>query len=135
MVEVDHHPQADVGVGLVEVVEHRQEGFIEPLGEEGHLLGAHADRLDARLSQGRQPFADVLVGEHHRVAAGHQDLAQLLSAGRRVDAAVVLDLLVVRLDVGDHVLDLGQPLLGDSPVLALDVLACDQLFAVAEPAV
>ena len=47
VLEVQHHVQADLRVGLVEAIEHRQEGTVEALGIERHILGADADRLDA----------------------------------------------------------------------------------------
>jgi hypothetical protein len=91
VLEVQHQAQADLGVRLVELVEHREEGVVEALGVERHLLGADADRLDAGLGERAEPRGELGVVEHHRVAAREQDLAQLLAAGLRVTAAVRLD--------------------------------------------
>ncbi|MFN9999787.1 MAG: hypothetical protein ACK559_01540, partial [bacterium] len=133
--EVHDDVQADLGVRLVEAVEHGHEGVVEALRVEGHLLGADADRLDAGLRERRQPRGDLRVLQHHRVAAGHQDLAQLLAPADRVAAAVGGDLGVEALDVADDVGDVRQALLGHRAVLALDLLAGDQFLAVAEAAV
>jgi hypothetical protein len=114
--------QTHLGVGLVEAVEHREEGVVEALGIERHLLGADADGLDAGLGQRAEPRSDLGVVEHHRIAAREQDLAELLAAGLRVAAAVGLDLGVELLDVADDVGDLREALLGDGAVVALDLL-------------
>ena len=135
MVEVHHQPHSHVGIRLVEAVQHREEGVIEALREERHLLGAHANGFDAGLGQRREPRGELRVREHHRIAAREQDLAQLLPSGLRMTSRAPCDGFVVRADVADDVGDLGHPLLGDRAVLTLDLLARDQLLAVAEAAV
>ena len=59
VLEVQHHVQADLRVGLVEPIEHRQEGAVEALGIERHVLGADADRLDAGFGQRAKPGRDL----------------------------------------------------------------------------
>jgi hypothetical protein len=75
----------------VEAVEHREEGVVEALGVEGHLLGADADRLDAGLGERAEPGGDLGVVQHHGVAAGEQDLAELLATRLGVEPAVGRD--------------------------------------------
>ncbi len=45
VLEVQHHVQADLRVGLVEPIQHREEGVVESRQIERHILGADADRL------------------------------------------------------------------------------------------
>ena len=135
VVEVDDDADVDVGPVGVEAVEHFEKVLIETIRVEREFLRADADLLDAVLGQGRQPLRDVAVAQHHRVAAGQQDLAQFLAARDRVAAAVVGDQAVVLDDVVDHLADLRQALLGDRAVVASDFLARDQFLAVAEAAV
>ena len=68
MIEVNHQSESDIGIRLMEVIEHRQERAVETFGIEGHLLGAQAYCFHTRLRQSGQPFAEFLVGQHHGVA-------------------------------------------------------------------
>ena len=87
------------------------------------------------LGQGGEPGGQLGVGQHHRIAARQQDLAQLGPTGLRMLAAVGVHRGVVGPDVVGDLFDLGQTLLLDRAVGPLDVLAGDQLLPVAEPAV
>ena len=134
MVEMHHEPQRHIGVDLMEQVEHRHQGPVEALRMERQLFGADPDHFGASLSQSGQPAGQLGVGQHHRVAAGQQDLAQLGPPGLGMPAAVGRHCGVVGADVIGHLAGLRQTLLLDGAVGVGDLFAGDQLFAVAEPA-
>ncbi len=91
--------------------------------------------FDPGFRERGEPLADLPVGQHHRIAAGQQNLAELLAARLRVLPAVGGDDLVVGPHVVGDGFDLRQPLLGNGAVLALDLLLADQFLAIAEAAV
>jgi len=68
VVEMHHHPEADVWVGLMEIVQHGKESFIKTFRVEGHFLAAQADGFHASFGKGSHPGADLPIGQHHWVA-------------------------------------------------------------------
>jgi hypothetical protein len=114
VVEVHDQPEADVGVGLVEGVEHRQEGRVEAVGVERQLLGAERIDLDAGLGQRGQPGAILAL----RAPSGRRRRAGSRAACRArlgMHAAVGPRRPVVPPDVGGHLGSRASPLRATVP--------------------
>jgi hypothetical protein len=134
MLEMQHEVHADLGVGFMKSVKHLEQRAIEALRVKRHLLGADADGLDPGFGQRGKPCGELRVAEDQSIPARKQDLAKLLSSAFGMTPTVGFDGGVVLMNIRDDLGNLRQSLLGHGSILALDLFAGDEFFAVAETA-